>query len=126
MASFRVPIALRLGLVLLSTFSGLACGRVPGQFTIINNQVPLAGCVVPTNDAIYQGQGHLDLSLVRDGATTAFLVFPLIENNLPGADGGEIDSNRIALTSFAVDISPISSSGSATTDALRLAAGQCR
>jgi hypothetical protein len=71
--------------------------------------------VVPTNETIYQGQGHLDLALVRDGATTAFLVFPLIENNLP-SDSGDIDPNRIALTSFAVDISPISSSGPATND----------
>jgi hypothetical protein len=115
MALLRVPSGLPLCVLLISTLSGLSCGRVPGQFTIINNQVPLPGCLIPTNRTIYQGQGFLDLSLVQDGADSAFLVFPLLENNLPASTGG-IDPNRISLRSFAIDISPISSSGQMTTD----------
>jgi hypothetical protein len=83
----------------------VACGRVPGQFEIVNNQVPTASCAIPVNDTIYQGQGTLDLSLVRNGAESAYLVFPLLKNNLPGAAGGDVDQNKITLTSFAVDIS---------------------
>lgn len=47
----------------------------------------------------------LDAKLVRSGSETAYFVFPLMKNNLPGASGGDIDSNKIVLTSFAVDIS---------------------
>ncbi len=94
---------------LLSLFSfacGLAaCGRVPGQFEIVNNQVPTANCSVPVNDNVYQGQGILDAKLVRSGAGSAYFVFPLLKNNLSGASGGGVDSNKIVLTSFAVDIS---------------------
>jgi hypothetical protein len=93
-------------LPLISLACGLAaCGRVPGQFEIVNNQVPTGGCAIPVNDTVYQGQGTLDAALVQNGAQTAYYVFPLLKNNLPGASGGEIDSNQIVLTSFAVDIS---------------------
>lgn len=83
-----------------------ACGRVPGQFEIINNQVPTDGCVIPTNATVYQGQGRLDLSLVNGGAESAYFVFPLMRNNLEGSDPG-VDANKITLKSFAVDISPL-------------------
>jgi len=81
-----------------------ACGRVPGQFEIVNNQVPIGGCLIPTNESVYQGQGLLDARLVQSGAESAFYVFPLLRNNLPGSTEG-VDSNQITLTSFAVDIS---------------------
>jgi len=82
-----------------------ACGRVPGQFEIINNQVPSADCTIGTSDTVYQGQGRLDARLVRSGAEAAFYVFPLLQNNLasPGDEGP--DTNKITLSSFAVDIS---------------------
>ena len=93
-------------LSLLSLACGLvACGRVPGQFEIVNNQVPTGGCAIPVNDTVYQGQGTLDAKLVRGGAGSAYFVFPLLKNNLSGASGGEVDANKIVLTSFAVDIS---------------------
>ena len=93
-------------LSLLSLACGLvACGRVPGQFEIVNNQVPTGGCAIPVNDTVYQGQGTLDAKLVRGGAGSAYFVFPLLKNNLSGASSGEVDSNKIVLTSFAVDIS---------------------
>jgi hypothetical protein len=93
-------------LPLLSLACGVvACGRVPGQFEIVNNQVPTANCSIPVNDTAYQGQGILDAKLVRGGAESAYFVFPLLKNNLSGASGDEVDSNKIVLTSFAVDIS---------------------
>jgi hypothetical protein len=87
----------------------LSCGRVPGQFEILNNQIPMSsgtGCLVPTSATAYQGQGTLDASIVRDGLPTAYFVFPLIENNLPGSTGG-IDPNQIQLSGFTVDIGTI-------------------
>ncbi len=93
----------------LSPLLLLACGRVPGQFEILNNQVPTTsggGCTVPVQPTIYQGQGTLDASIVRSGMPTAYFVFPLIENNLPASTGGH-DPNQIQLTGFTVDISTI-------------------
>src|SRR3954470_6927228 len=61
------------------------CGRVPGQFQILNDQIPIAaaggGCTVPVNATAYQGAGRLDLSVVSGAADAAYLFFPLIENN---------------------------------------------
>jgi len=81
-----------------------ACGRVPGQFEIVQNQVPTPDCTIDTNEGVYRGDGTADLSLVQPGARAAYLVFPLLRNNLPGASGGGPDSNAIAVNSFAVDI----------------------
>lgn len=93
-------------LPLLSFACGLAaCGRVPGQFEIVNNQVPTANCAIPVNESIYQGQGTLDAKLVRSGSGSAYFVFPLLKNNLDAATSGGVDTNKIVLTSFAVDIS---------------------
>jgi hypothetical protein len=103
---YRRPLALAAALCPILI---LACGRVPGQFEILNNQVPMSsgtGCTIPTSATVYQGQGTLDASIVRDGLPTAYFVFPLIENNLPGSKGG-IDPNQIQLSGFAVDIGTI-------------------
>ena len=54
---------------------------------------------------MYRGQGRLDLSLVRSGATSAYFVFPLVKNNLPGSAASGPDANEIDCQSFAVDIS---------------------
>jgi hypothetical protein len=83
-----------------------ACGRIPGQFEIVNNQVPRAGCSVPVDETVYAGQGLLDLSLVQGGAQTAYFVFPLLKNNLAPSTSGP-DVNQIFLSSFAVDIRPL-------------------
>ncbi|MES1207865.1 MAG: hypothetical protein ABUS79_18170, partial [Pseudomonadota bacterium] len=92
-----------------------ACGRVPGQFEILNDQVPTAGttCAIPVNETVYQGTGTLDVSIVRGGFQAAYLFFPLLENNLPG-DGMANDANQIHVTAFDVDIGVI---GSATPGA---------
>jgi hypothetical protein len=103
-------------LPLFSVACGLAaCGRVPGQFEIVNNQVPAANCSVPVNDNVYQGQGTLDAKLVRGGAGSAYFVFPLLKNNTAGAGPGEIDANKIVLTSFAVDISVLTAPPAVTS-----------
>ena len=80
-----------------------ACGRVPGQFEIVQNQVPQSGCLIDTSETLYRGDGTLDLALVQPGARAAYLVFPLLKNNLPASTGGP-DPNQIEVDSFAVDI----------------------
>jgi hypothetical protein len=82
-----------------------ACGRVPGQFEIVQNQQPQSGCVIDTSETLYRGDGTLDLSLVRAGAGAAYLAFPLVKNNLPASSGSGPDTNQIEVHSFAVDIS---------------------
>jgi hypothetical protein len=84
-----------------------ACGRTPGQFEILNDQVPSSaggGCSVPLNPTVYQGVGTLDLSVVRSDFGSAYFVFPLIENNLPSSSGSTLDPNEIQLSGFQVDI----------------------
>jgi hypothetical protein len=97
----------------LWALSAAGCGRVPGQFEIVNDQVPQEGCLIGVDETVYRGSGELDLSLVSDGASTAYKVFPLIKNNLPASAAG-VDVNQIVLTSFAVDISPLGTVPSAT------------
>ncbi len=82
-----------------------SCGTPPGQFIIIQNQVPQNGCVVPADlSATYLDSGTLDLSLVSAGADTGYLFFPLMQNNAPASTGG-VDPNRIALSDFEVALS---------------------
>ena len=99
-----------------------ACGRVPGQFQILNDQVPVAdtggGCTVPVNATLYEGNGRLDLAVVRSDADSAYLFFPLIENNLPSSDNGAQDPNQIQLSGFNIDITPLSGTTQATNTVL--------
>ena len=91
-----------------------ACGRIPGQFEIVNNQVPSAGtCSIPVDETVYAGQGRLDLSLVRASSESAYYVFPLLKNNLAASTSGP-DVNQIFLSSFAVDIRPLGQAPPAT------------
>ena len=81
------------------------CGTPPGQFIIIQDQVPQTGCEVPAGvGALYLDSGELDVSLINDGADTGYLFFPLMQNNAPAPSGG-IDPNRIALSEFQIDLS---------------------
>ena len=83
------------------------CGRVQGQFIIVQNQVPQTGCTV-TGDvsAFYRPEGFLDVSIVSDQATAGYLIFPLLENDLPGVTAGQtVDGNRIALAGWHVHLS---------------------
>jgi hypothetical protein len=92
-------------LPLLLAVLAAACGRVPGQFEIVQNQVPQPGCMVDTSEMLYRGDGTLDLALIQPGAASAYLAFPLIKNNLAGSSSGGPDTNAIDIHSFAVDIS---------------------
>jgi hypothetical protein len=94
-------------LLIVSSGFAAACGRVPGQFEIVNDQVPMSGgCVIGVDEMVYQGQGTLDLSLVRPGAESAYFVFPLLKNNLAPSPGGP-DVNEIFFSSFAINLSPL-------------------
>lgn len=95
------------------------CGRVPGQFEILNDQIPPASgeCVIPADETKYQGSGLMDVSIVQSSFDTAYLFFPLIENNLSGTQGAS-DPNQIQLTGFDVDISQIGSSTPAAAQVL--------
>ena len=88
-----------------------ACGRVPGQFEILNDQVPqISGtsCTIAVDPTVYKGEGTLDLSIVRGESNSAYYVFPLIENNLPSSSSNSsIDPNEIQLSGFQIDIAPI-------------------
>src|SRR5205807_1909950 len=89
------------------------CGRVPGQFEILNDQIPLTGCSIPTDTTVYRGLGTMDLSLVRDGARGGYVVLPLAKNTLPAPAAGDVDTNMIVTSSFAVDIMFVSTSPAA-------------
>jgi hypothetical protein len=95
-----------------------ACGRVPGQFEILNDQVPAAGCTVPVSPGVYQGVGRLDLSIARGNVGSAYLFFPLIENNLPLPKSGSQDPNQIQLSGFNIDITPLAGTSSDTNSVL--------
>lgn len=104
--SSRHVLALALALVALPVALS-ACGRVPGQFEILNDQVPQPGCVIPVDPSVYQGEGTLDVAVAQASFSSAYFFFPLIENNLPASATGAIDPNEIQLSGFQVDITPI-------------------
>ncbi|MDB4981170.1 MAG: hypothetical protein JWM82_1922 [Myxococcales bacterium] len=84
----------------------LGCGQPPDQFIIIQNQVPSSGCVIPTTlGSDYRATGIIDVSLVASDANVGYAIFPLLENNLPAPSGGQQgDPNRIALSSYQIDV----------------------
>ncbi len=104
-----------------------ACGRVPGQFEILNDQVPTSsasGCTVPVNATVYMGTGLLDLSIVNPGIGSAYFFFPLIENNLPSSSSaGAIDPNQIQLSGFQIDITPLGAAPPASVQSVFSGAG---
>src|SRR4051812_23061250 len=101
----RAALAVFLFLFPFLAIGSAGCGRVPGQFEIVQNQQPMAGCAIDTSATLYRGDGTLDLELVQGGARSAYLAFPLVRNNLPGSSGGP-DANQIQMHSFAIDIGP--------------------
>lgn len=84
---------------------GLSCGMPPGQFVIVQNQVPLNGtCAIPAEVSnAYRGSGELDVRLVQSGATVGYAVFPVMKNNLEPSEGSA-DLNRIKVQAFDVDV----------------------
>lgn len=84
------------------------CGAAEGQFFIVHNQVPSEGCVIPVDKAApYQGEGVLDVAVPMTNPEAAYLLFPLLENDLPADAEGVSSPNRIALTGFEIDLTAI-------------------
>jgi hypothetical protein len=82
---------------------GGCSGTPPGEFIIVQNQVPAADCTIPpTLGAIYRGHGILDVRLTVDGH--GYQLYPLLQNNFPPPSGQSVDANRIALSGFDVDV----------------------
>jgi hypothetical protein len=81
-------------------------GTPPGDFIILQNQVPNADCSIPaTLGAVYRGEGLVDVRLVGDSAASAYVLFPLLQNDFPAPSGGQdVDANRIILSGFDVDV----------------------
>lgn len=117
--TFRRPVSL---VAVIWPLVLAACGRVPGQFEILNNQVPEISsnsCAIPVDPMVYQGEGTLDISIVRGDFQSAYFVFPLIENNLPSSSSNStIDPNQIQLSGFQVDIAPIGGAPSPSIQAV--------
>ena len=82
----------------------VGCGDEPGQFVIVQNQVPDQGCTVPgSRGDVYRGEGRLDVALVGDDAPVAYRLYPLLQNNLRKLDRPS-EPNRLLLTSFTVEV----------------------
>lgn len=102
--SSRFSCAALAGAVWLTAAALGGCGQPAGQFFVVQNQSPLAGCTIPTGAAgTYQGEGTLDIR-VPASSDAAYLLFPLLENDLPAAGGGGAEPNRIALSGFEVEL----------------------
>jgi len=108
--SWRASLA---GLVCLAAGSLAGCGQPAGQFFVVQNQSPEAGCTIPTGAAgTYQGEGTLDIR-VPASSDAAYMLFPLLENDLPAAGGGGPEPNRIALSGFEVELAFVDGSAAA-------------
>jgi hypothetical protein len=94
------------------------CGQPPDQFIIVQDQVPDPGCLIPTTrSSVYRATGVLDVSLVNVNATTGYAIFPLLQNNLPPPEGTQgRDPNRIALSSYNVDVNVMEDAPQETKD----------
>lgn len=80
----------------------VGCGDEPGQFVIVQNQVPDQGCTVAGSKGdVYRGEGRLDVALVGDDAPVAYRLYPLLQNNLRKRDRPS-EPNRLLLNSFTV------------------------
>jgi hypothetical protein len=92
--------------LLLASIGTAGCGE-ESRFFIVQNQVPAEGCVVPggRTDA-YRGEGRLDVALIGESQTSAYRLFPLLQNDLPPAGGkGAAEPNRLVIKGFRVRVS---------------------
>jgi hypothetical protein len=90
------------------------CGGPAGQFYVVQNQLPGAGCAIPAGKAaVYQGEGVLDIRVPSTHGDTAYLLFPLLKNDLPAEGQGGGEPNRIALGGFEIDIAFVDGSDAA-------------
>ena len=110
--SERAPLAGALGGLLLAL---AGCGQPAGQFYVVQNQSPEAGCTVPTGTSgTYQGEGTLDIR-VPATSDAAYTLFPLLQNDLPAVGGGSAEPNRIALSGFEVEIAFVDGNAAAAS-----------
>jgi len=104
-----------LGALSWLVIGGAGCsGTPPGEFIIVQNQVPDAMCTIPaTLGTVYRGEGVLDVRL-SDG----YELFPVLQNNFPAPGAGQsVDANRIAISGFDVDVAvPANASSNPVTD----------
>lgn len=88
----------------LCALAQLSCGGGSGEFYIVQNQVAGAGCVIPAGKTnLYQGEGILDIRVPARG-DGAYLLFPLLQNDLAQEGEGGVEPNRISLSGFEVDL----------------------
>jgi hypothetical protein len=96
------------GWTVLGALASLAgcSGTPPGEFIIVQNQVPNADCSIPVGlGAVYRDVGTLDIRLLSD-TSDGYQLFPVLQNNFPGPSAGStLDANRIILSGYDVDIS---------------------
>jgi len=103
-------------------FGAAGCGQPPGQFYVVHNQVPSAGCVIPADkSAPYQGEGTLDIR-VPATSDAAYVLFPLLENDMLTEGGGLAEPNRISLSGFEVDVTFVDGSAAAAEQFAAMAA----
>jgi hypothetical protein len=107
LAALRLaPTSLLVALASALAWSQTGCsGTPPGEFIIVQNQVPNPDCTIPAVlGSLYRGEGVLDVRLLGDGPT-GYQFFPLLQNNFPGPSAGQtVDANRIALSGFDIDV----------------------
>jgi hypothetical protein len=91
--------------VCLATLTA-GCGGEWERFFIVQNQVPQSGCVIPASPGgVYRGSGTLDVGLVGASALDGYVLFPLLQNDLPAmGDNTTTEPNRLALREFRVQL----------------------
>lgn len=118
----RTRALLRGALVLAAGTVIAACDGTSGQFYVVQNQVPGPGCAIPaTKSGLYQGSGVLDVR-VPAGGGGAYLLMPLLQNDLPAEGDMGAEPNRIALTGFEIAIRFVDGPGTAADFFAQLAA----
>jgi len=92
-------------LALLVPLMSLSCGEET-RFFIVQNQVPQAGCTVPTDRSMaYRAEGVVDATLVGESALFAYDIFPLLQNDLPAVSTeGAPQPNRLTMKGFHVEV----------------------
>jgi hypothetical protein len=101
-----VPITRALALV-LAAGAGACSGGLSDQFFIVQNQVPQTSdnaCMIPADKgATYRGSGVMDVALVGERALDGYILFPLLQNDLPArGQPGATEPNRLVLNEFRV------------------------
>jgi hypothetical protein len=97
--------------IFLTATAGACSGGLSDQFFIVQNQVPETsgnGCLIPADKgATYRGSGIMDVGLVGERALDGYVLFPLLQNDLPArGQAGATEPNRLVLQEFRVRLEP--------------------